>query len=163
MVLPRQHCNCSQSEYTRHRASVSCRGREASVLGGWQHQRLVCLGRLLEYSRPQAVSCHKIHCIGRGQYQTTCQPEIDRYIEIKLTNFFPLIATHFIFQGLDELIRVHKLSCLKITCINVCKDTLWIGTSAGIVINLKIPHITNTTSKINTNLTLNGIVLIVKF
>ena len=59
-------------------------------------------------------------------------------------------------SGLDELIRVHKLSCLKITCIHVCKDTLWIGTSAGLLINLKIPHLTNTTTKINTNLTLNG-------
>ena len=54
--------------------------------------------------------------------------------------------------GLDELIKLHKLSCLKITCLYVCKDTLWIGTSAGIVLNVKIPHVNNTTHKLNSAL-----------
>ena len=58
--------------------------------------------------------------------------------------------------GLDELIKVHKLSCLKITCLYVCKDTLWIGTSAGVIVNIKIPHINNTTNKLNTTLSFNG-------
>ena len=38
----------------------------------------------------------------------------------------------------------------------VCKDTLWIGTSAGIIVNIKIPHINNTTNKLNTTLNVNG-------
>lgn len=59
-------------------------------------------------------------------------------------------------NGLDELIRMHKLACLKITCIYVCKDTLWIGTSAGVIVNIKIPHINNTTVKLNTTLNYNG-------
>jgi hypothetical protein len=54
--------------------------------------------------------------------------------------------------GLDELIKLHKLSCLKITCLYVCKDTLWIGTSAGIILNVKIPHVNNTTHKLNSAL-----------
>jgi hypothetical protein len=58
--------------------------------------------------------------------------------------------------NLDELLRVHKLACLRITCAYVCKDTLWIGTSAGVVLNLKIPHINNTAFKLNTNLAING-------
>lgn len=58
--------------------------------------------------------------------------------------------------GLDDLIRIHKLSCLKITCLHVCKDTLWIGTSAGIICNIKIPHINNTTNKFSTALSVNG-------
>jgi hypothetical protein len=58
--------------------------------------------------------------------------------------------------GLDELIKLHKLSCLKITCLYVCKDTLWIGTSAGIILNVKIPHVNNTTNKLNAALSFYG-------
>lgn len=58
--------------------------------------------------------------------------------------------------GLEEIVRVHKISCLKITCLFVCKDTLWIGTSAGVIVNIKVPHISNTTSKLNTSLSYNG-------
>jgi hypothetical protein len=32
---------------------------------------------------------------------------------------------------------------LKVSCIYVCKDTLWVGTSAGIIVNVKIPLINN--------------------
>lgn len=45
---------------------------------------------------------------------------------------------------------------MKITCLHVCKDTLWVGTSTGIVLNVKIPHVNNTTTKLNTILNFNG-------
>lgn len=61
-----------------------------------------------------------------------------------------------IYLGLEEIVRIHKISCLKITCLFVCKDTLWIGTSAGVIVNIKVPHISNTTSKLNTTLSYNG-------
>ena len=57
---------------------------------------------------------------------------------------------------MEEIVRIHKISCLKITCLFVCKDTLWIGTSAGVIVNIKVPHISNTTSKLNTSLSYNG-------
>ena len=59
-------------------------------------------------------------------------------------------------KGVDELIKAHKLACLRITCVYVCKDTLWIGTSAGLIINVKIPHVNNATHKLNSALTFTG-------
>ncbi len=63
----------------------------------------------------------------------------------------------FSFVDVDELIRLHKISCLKITCLHVCKDTLWIGSSAGIILNVKIPLVNNTTTKLNSSLSYIGI------
>jgi hypothetical protein len=51
---------------------------------------------------------------------------------------------------------MHKISCLKIACLHVCKDTLWIGSSAGIILNVKIPLVNNTTTKLNTTLNYIG-------
>ncbi|RNA40338.1 rho guanine nucleotide exchange factor 17-like [Brachionus plicatilis] len=59
--------------------------------------------------------------------------------------------------GIDEIIRIHKIHTLKITCCYICKDTLWIGTTAGVIVNIKIPHINNSTIKLNTILNINGL------
>ena len=59
-------------------------------------------------------------------------------------------------NGFDDLIKFHKLACLKITSMHVCKDTLWIGTSSGVLVYLHIPLINNNTTKINSPLNLNG-------
>uniref|UniRef100_A0A4W3JZU0 Rho guanine nucleotide exchange factor 17 n=1 Tax=Callorhinchus milii TaxID=7868 RepID=A0A4W3JZU0_CALMI len=56
-------------------------------------------------------------------------------------------AVHKMLAGSDAIIRQHKAACLRITALLACKDLLWIGTSAGVVLTLSIPHITaNTTS-----------------
>ena len=60
----------------------------------------------------------------------------------------------------DDIIRQHKLSCLrvsdsikaklnsvKVTCVTVCKDLVWVGTSAGVLLQLPLPHVTHSTSK----------------
>lgn len=77
-----------------------------------------------------------------------------KYILLSEINIRQCVAQKL--AGLDELIKIHKLSCLKITCLYVCKDTLWIGTSAGIICTVKIPHINNTTTKLATALSYNG-------
>lgn len=59
-------------------------------------------------------------------------------------------------SGIDEIIRKHKIYTLKITCCYICKDTLWIGTTAGVIVNIKIPHINNSTVKLNTILNINS-------
>jgi len=61
------------------------------------------------------------------------------------------------FQYVDELIKFHKLSCLKITALFVCKDTLWVGTSAGVIINVKTPHVNNSTAKLNSVINFNAL------
>ncbi|UJR34912.1 hypothetical protein I4U23_027690 [Adineta vaga] len=83
-------------------------------------------------------------------------------------------ATHFVclfetsirtiitqkLQICDDIIRAHKLGCLHISTLNISKETLWIGTSAGILLNLTIPQLFDNLSINGTNkLILNSIQL----
>ncbi|XP_040195988.1 rho guanine nucleotide exchange factor 17 isoform X1 [Rana temporaria] len=45
---------------------------------------------------------------------------------------------HKMLAGSDAIIRQHKSACLRITALLACKDLLWIGTSAGVVLILSI-------------------------
>ncbi|NWR80950.1 ARHGH factor, partial [Centropus unirufus] len=45
---------------------------------------------------------------------------------------------HKMLAGSDAIIRQHKAACLRITALLACKDLLWIGTSAGVVLTLAI-------------------------
>lgn len=51
--------------------------------------------------------------------------------------------------GCDDIIRQHKLACLRVTALLCCKELLWIGTSAGILLHLPLPHLTPTAGKIH--------------
>ncbi|XP_063287751.1 rho guanine nucleotide exchange factor 17 isoform X1 [Pelobates fuscus] len=51
---------------------------------------------------------------------------------------------HKMLAGSDAIIRQHKSACLRITALLACKDLLWIGTSAGVVLTLSITTSTNT-------------------
>ncbi|KAJ8410783.1 hypothetical protein AAFF_G00187400 [Aldrovandia affinis] len=55
-------------------------------------------------------------------------------------------AVHKMLAGSDAIIRQHKAACLRITALLACKDLLWIGTSAGVVLTLTIPPISSSTS-----------------
>ncbi|CAF3358005.1 unnamed protein product [Rotaria sp. Silwood1] len=64
-------------------------------------------------------------------------------------------ATHFVclleisirtavtqkLQVCDDIIRAHKLGCLRVSALHVCKETLWVGTSAGVIINITVPQL----------------------
>jgi hypothetical protein len=41
----------------------------------------------------------------------------------------------------DDIIRAHKLGCLRVSYLHVCKETLWVGTSAGVLINISVPQL----------------------
>ncbi len=43
--------------------------------------------------------------------------------------------------GCDDIIRQHKAACLRITSMVAAKDTLWVGTSAGVVVTTKLPYL----------------------
>ncbi|KAM6096839.1 rho guanine nucleotide exchange factor 17 [Chlamydotis macqueenii] len=45
---------------------------------------------------------------------------------------------HKMLAGSDAIIRQHKAACLRITALLACKDLLWIGTSAGVVLTLAL-------------------------
>ncbi|KAF5303219.1 hypothetical protein FQR65_LT08299 [Abscondita terminalis] len=49
----------------------------------------------------------------------------------------------------DDIIRQHKAACLRVTSLLACKELLWIGTSAGVLLTMSLPHIAPTTSKLN--------------
>ncbi|XP_056296734.1 rho guanine nucleotide exchange factor 17-like [Pseudoliparis swirei] len=55
-------------------------------------------------------------------------------------------AVHKMLAGADAIIRQHKAACLRITALLACKDLLWIGTSAGVVLTLGIPAVSSGTS-----------------
>lgn len=39
--------------------------------------------------------------------------------------------------GCDEIIRQHKAACLRVTSLLACKNLIWIGTSAGVVLTVR--------------------------
>ncbi|KAF4101107.1 hypothetical protein G5714_017539 [Onychostoma macrolepis] len=56
-------------------------------------------------------------------------------------------AVHKMLAGSDAIIRQHKAACLRITALLACKDLLWIGTSAGVVLTLAIPPVSSSTGQ----------------
>ncbi|XP_037071246.1 rho guanine nucleotide exchange factor 17-like [Pollicipes pollicipes] len=59
--------------------------------------------------------------------------------------------------GCDDIIRQHKTACLRVTALMVCRSLLWIGTSAGVILNLPLPPLGATTSWISSTLSIAGI------
>ncbi|XP_027003155.2 rho guanine nucleotide exchange factor 17 isoform X1 [Tachysurus fulvidraco] len=55
-------------------------------------------------------------------------------------------AVHKMLAGSDAIIRQHKAACLRITALLACRDVLWIGTSAGVVLTLPVPPVTSNVS-----------------
>ena len=53
----------------------------------------------------------------------------------------------------DDIIRQHKSACLRITSLLACKDLLWIGTSAGVLLNLPVSNSTKGLQHIVSSLT----------
>uniref|UniRef100_A0AAV2IYE1 Rho guanine nucleotide exchange factor 17 n=1 Tax=Knipowitschia caucasica TaxID=637954 RepID=A0AAV2IYE1_KNICA len=54
-------------------------------------------------------------------------------------------SVHKMLAGADAIIRQHKAACLRITALLACKDLLWIGTSAGVVLTLPTPKVSSGT------------------
>ena len=60
-------------------------------------------------------------------------------------------------SGCDEIIRQHKTACLRVTSLLAVKDMLWVGTSAGVILTLPLPAISQTTTKLASLPPLTGI------
>ena len=60
---------------------------------------------------------------------------------IVLTDLSLVNAVGRMLSGCDDIIRQHKTACLRVTAVMAVKDTLWVGTSAGVVVTLNLPHI----------------------
>ncbi|KAL0819297.1 hypothetical protein ABMA28_008534 [Loxostege sticticalis] len=43
-------------------------------------------------------------------------------------------------HGCDDIIRQHKAACLRVTALAAHRDTLWVGTSAGVLLTAPLQH-----------------------
>jgi len=76
---------------------------------------------------------------------------------VVLADFDVSNAVNKMLASSDAIIRQHKAACLRITSLLVCKDLLWIGTSAGVVLTLALPNITTSTSSLSLPLIPQGL------
>lgn len=58
--------------------------------------------------------------------------------------------------GCDDIIRQHKAACLRVTSLLACQDLLWVGTSAGVILTMPLPHVSAQTTKISSTLQVTG-------
>ncbi|KAK3872868.1 hypothetical protein Pcinc_022083 [Petrolisthes cinctipes] len=59
--------------------------------------------------------------------------------------------------GCDDIIRQHKAACLRVTSLLACRDLLWVGTSAGVIITVPLPHLAHNTHRVQAPLNMVGI------
>nr|XP_034173333.1 rho guanine nucleotide exchange factor 17 isoform X7 [Osmia lignaria] len=63
-------------------------------------------------------------------------------------NIAPAV-TKMLTTGCDDIIRQHKAACLRVTALLACNELLWIGTSAGVLLTVPIPHIKPSTQRMS--------------
>ncbi|CAG9759796.1 unnamed protein product [Ceutorhynchus assimilis] len=78
-----------------------------------------------------------IRCYNVVTYEMVCETSLAPAVQKMLTSC-------------DDIIRQHKAACLRVTALVHCKDLLWIGTSAGVLLTMPLPHVTPTTGKLAT-------------
>ncbi|XP_014213202.1 rho guanine nucleotide exchange factor 17 [Copidosoma floridanum] len=59
----------------------------------------------------------------------------------------PTVTT--MLANCDDIIRQHKAACLRVTALLACNELLWIGTSAGVLLTVPIPHIKPSTQRMS--------------
>ncbi|XP_043927239.1 rho guanine nucleotide exchange factor 17 isoform X2 [Protopterus annectens] len=102
----------------------------------------------------RSVTCMVVSCIGvwialqgSAQVKLYHATTFENLVEVDVAP-----PVHKMLAGSDAIIRQHKAACLRITALLACKDLLWIGTSAGVVLTLHLPHITPNTGSLRTPL-----------
>ncbi|XP_076261494.1 rho guanine nucleotide exchange factor 17-like isoform X3 [Rhynchophorus ferrugineus] len=76
-----------------------------------------------------------IKCYNTVTFEMVCETSVAPAVQKMLTSC-------------DDIIRQHKAACLRVTALVHCKDLLWIGTSAGVLLTMPLPHVTPTTGKL---------------
>ncbi|CAL1272731.1 unnamed protein product [Larinioides sclopetarius] len=82
-------------------------------------------------------------------HATSYEPLLD-------VNVAPTVAK-ILSAATDDIIKQHKSACLRVTAMLACKDLLWIGTSAGVILTLPLPHLTSTTLNVDVIPTVTGL------
>ncbi|RZC35191.1 rho guanine nucleotide exchange factor 17, partial [Asbolus verrucosus] len=101
-----------------------------------------------------------VKCFHTLNFELLCEVNVAPAVTKMLTSEY-LIETRTDFDkfvvGCDDIIRQHKAACLRVTSILACKDLLWIGTSAGVLLTMPLPHITSSTTKLSNVPTVTGV------
>lgn len=50
-------------------------------------------------------------------------------------------AVNKMLSNCDNIIQQHKSACLKVTSLLACKDIIWVGTSAGVLLSVLVQNI----------------------
>ncbi|KAK0417089.1 hypothetical protein QR680_012828 [Steinernema hermaphroditum] len=96
----------------------------------------------LSSSPSEAVSCMSTH--GSTIFVSTTNASTVRMIDVFSNNFEPILefsVSHVINKTLsvrEDIIRQHKMGCLRVSSLLCCRNMLWIGTSAGIILHTPI-------------------------
>ncbi|CAH1777886.1 unnamed protein product [Owenia fusiformis] len=96
-------------------------------------------------------SIHSMVCAGQGVWIATSNSSKVSLYHITTHEFLLEVcvaqAVKQKLQGADDIIRQHKTACLRITALLTCKDLLWVGTSAGVILTIHMPRICSNTTK----------------
>jgi hypothetical protein len=50
-------------------------------------------------------------------------------------------AVNKMLSNCDNIIQQHKAACLRVTSLLACKDIIWVGTSAGVLLTILAQNI----------------------
>lgn len=124
------------------------------------------LGVWLSTARSSLVRLYHAHSM-QFITEVNVAPAVNKILTGKIT--FSIIfqlktSTHlyyfdfmFLLTECNDIIRQHKVACLRVTALLACKELLWIGTSAGALCTLQMPMIGLSTTQIVNLPTINGI------
>ncbi|KAH3843698.1 rho guanine nucleotide exchange factor 17-like [Dreissena polymorpha] len=152
----------TENPYTRAIGSVTAPIVKMLAVAGklWcGRQNTICVINPLTLSIEKTFPVHQdanrsVQCIvSSGQGVWIASQQSSKVLLYHATSFEFLLEVSIAqavsqkLQSADDIIRQHKAACLRITALLVCKDLLWIGTSAGVILTLPIPKITSTTAR----------------
>ncbi|XP_050417239.1 rho guanine nucleotide exchange factor 17 [Patella vulgata] len=124
-------CGCQNTIYVINPSTL---GIEKSFIVNMDSNRavqcMVCSGQGVWIASQQSSKVNLFHAT---TYEFLLEVSIAQAVSQKL-------------QSADDIIRQHKAACLRLTALLVCKDLLWVGTSAGVILTIPIPKITSTTT-----------------
>ncbi|XP_055853604.1 rho guanine nucleotide exchange factor 17 isoform X2 [Episyrphus balteatus] len=80
-----------------------------------------------------ALSCKTVWISVQNSANIKCF-HANTYILLTEVNLGP--AVNKMLSSCDDIIRQHKAACLRVTSLLSCKDLIWIGTSAGVLLTI---------------------------
>jgi hypothetical protein len=54
-------------------------------------------------------------------------------------------AVNKMLSNCDNIIQQHKAACLRVTSLLACKDIIWVGTSAGVLLTILAQNVGKST------------------